>query len=335
MTSLTIRATIALLLLLLSWGPAKAAEGGADATTSGLQLPLPCASVHASGLQSLAPPAHGVTAEAYRVHLPAAASRHAVSMSASSLRVESGTADTSDADLERASSAAAAALLVALSGDHHGGCDTALLHDAAAPIVHGLAHGGGYVATWLNVTLRGASGVVTAHRMQLRLEAHRMQEGLHAPGADAAAPVQVAFSLEGVAGRLKPPTLLPDTLAWRISLPPSSLPTLLAATGGSTPSAQIPVTVDDLRLTQGKSIIDAKGSAIAAPTPLASSADLHVTARDYDDLVEKAASADMVRLHTALFLSSLVAKRDADGLQWQVTYHDGVLAVNHVPIPVR
>ena len=321
MLSLTIRAITALLLLLSCRAPARA-----DAPASGLELPQLCASVQASAVRTLAAPAHGLTAEAYRVHLPAALGRHAASMSASSLRVESRTPDTTDADLERASSAAAAALLVALSGDRHGGCGTALLHDAAAPIVHGLAQGGGYVATWLDVTLRGASGVVTAHRMQLALQAH---------GIGASQPVQVAFSLEGVAGRLKPPTLLPDTLAWRISLPASSLPTLLAATGGGAPAAQIPVTVDDLRITQGRSIIDAKGSAVAAPTPLDSSADLHVTAQDYDELVEQAAGGDMVRLHTALFLSSLMAKRDAAGLQWHVTYRDGVLAVNHLPIPMR
>ena len=325
MTSLTIRATTAALLLpALWWGPA-ATPAWADAATSALDLPRHCARVQANGLHSLAAPGHGFSTNSFRLQLPDGP--HAASMSASSLHVDSRTDRTSDADLERAASAAAAALLVALSGDRHGGCTTSMLHGAAAPIVDGLAHGGGYVATWLGVALRGASGVVKVRRMQLRLQA--------GAASGAAQPVHVAFSLDGVSGSLKPPTLLPDTLAWRISLPASSLPTLLAATGGGAPGARIPVTVDDLRMTQGTTVIDAKGAATAAPTPLASTADLQVTARNYDDLVDRAASADMVRLHTALFLASLMGRHDADGLQWDVTYRDGILSVNHLPIPMR
>ena len=121
----------------------------------------------------------------------------------------------------------------------------------------------------------------------------------------------------------------------RVTLPASSLPVLLAATGGGASDARIPVTVDEITAAFGSTMLHGKGEATAAATPAQSAATLQVTANGYDDLVEAAAIRDLTRLHTMLFLSRLMARRAADGLQWDVTFEGGLLAVNNVPIPLR
>jgi hypothetical protein len=319
--------TAATLLLVLTGplltGHSALAAGDAD----GLALPASCASVGAASLHAAAPPDAGFDASDFRVRLPSADGAAAPSMDAARLHVTSHGAATPDAALERAAGTSAAALLIALTGNGHSTCPTGLLQSSGDPIVEGLQRGGSYLATWQNVRLRGGAGQVTASRMQLRLQA--------VAGDGAARLVHVALTLDGVAGRLKPPTLLPDRLALRVTLPASSLPTLLAATGGGAPDAQIPVTVDDLSILSGPTAVHGQGDATAAATPMDSTARLHVTAQNYDDLVEQAAVRGLTRLHTALFLSRLMGRRAEGGLDWDVSFADGLLAVNNVPIPLR
>ncbi len=309
-------------LLMLCCHPAVAA---ADA--HGLDLPAACASVHVATLNSLASPETGFDATRLQVRLPEPARGASPSMTAAELRVASGSAATSLMALERAASASAAALLIGLAGSGHSGCRGGLLQDAGRPIADGLRHGGAYVADWRGVTLRGASGHVSIRRMELRLTSQA--------GGDADRPVRVAFTLDGITGSLTPPTLLPDHLALRLTLPAASLPTLLAATGGGAPDARIPLTIDSLRVTEGSTALQGAGVAIAAATPDESSATLHLTAHDFRDLVTRASVLGLVRLHTALFVANLMGRSTADGLQWDVTYQDGLLAVNKLPIPFK
>ena len=324
----TIRAAVT--FLLLSTGPAAMAAPDAG----GLALPAACASVGAASLRELAPAARetGFEATGFRVRLPSGGAAVAPSMEAARLHVTGrnpGTSngDTSQASLERAASASAAALLIALTGSGHSGCDTGLLQDAGDPIVLGLQNGGAYLATWQGVTLRGHAGHVTASRMQLKLEAAGSK------GDDRL--VDVTLTLDGIAGSLTPPTILPDRLDLRVSLPASSLPTLLAATGGGAPDAQIPVTVEDVGVTSGEMVLHGQGVATAAATPMDSTARLHLTAHHFDSLIYRAAELNLVKMHTALFLSGLMAHRTGDTLDWDVTFADGVMAVNNVPIPLR
>ncbi len=300
-----------------------ASDGG------GLALPAACASVGAASLHDLAPSPQetGFDAARFRVRLPAAGAADAPSMEAARLHVTSHGASTSNASLERAASASAAALLITLTGSGHSGCDTGLLRDAGDPIVLGLQNGGAYLATWQGVTLRGHAGHITASRMQLRFDA------ADSKGSDRL--VHVTFTLDGIGGSLTPPTIVPDRLALRVSLPASGLPTLLAATGGGAPDAQIPVTVEAIDVTSGETTMHAEGDATAAATPMDSTAKLHLTAHHYDSLIYRAAELSMTRLHTALFLSGLMAHRTGDTLDWNINFGDGVLAVNNVPIPMR
>ncbi len=318
---MTIRAAAALLLLLD--GPTAIVAAVPDS----LALPAACASVGAAGLHPAPAPRAGFDATGFRVRLPPRDGAVAASMEAARLHVAGQAADTPDADLERAASASAAALLIGLTGSGHSGCPTSLLQSAGTPIVQGLRQGGSYMAVWQGVTLRGGSGRVTASRMQLRLD------GAGGTGEDRL--VHVSLTLDGIGGALTPPTLLPDRIAVRITLPAASLPTLLAATGGGAPDAQIPVTVDEISITRGETVLHADGEATAAATPMDSKARLHLTARNYDDLVSQAAVHDLTRLHTALFLSRLVSRRSGDTLDWDVDLADGLLAVNNVPIPLR
>ena len=294
----------------------------------GLALPAACASVGAAALQPLAAgPDAGFEATQFRVRLPPEAGAEPASMQAARLRVTGHGTDTPQAALEQAAGASAAALLIALTGNGHGGCPTKLLQATGEPIVSGLQHGGSFAAVWQDVVLRGHAGHVAAARMQLRLQA--------AQGADADRPVHVTLTLEHVTGKLDPPALLPDRISVGITLAASRLPALLAATGGGAPDEQIPVTVDEIELRRGTAVLHGRGDATAAATPLDSAASLQVTATGYDDLVTQAAVLGLTRVHAALFLSRLVAHRDGDGLRWDVRLADGVLAVNNVPIPLR
>jgi hypothetical protein len=82
-------------------------------------------------------------------------------------------------------------------------------------------------------------------------------------------------------------------------------------------------------------VLHGHGDATAAATPMDSTARLHLSARHYDDLVSQAAERNLIRLHTALFLSRLVGRRAGDTVDWDVDFADGLLAVNNVPIPLR
>lgn len=317
----TLRITAAFLLLLVCRpAPAAAAEDS-------LALPDACASVTAASLHPASQPESGFEATQFRVRLPAGGRPVTPSMDATRLRVTGKGASTSDAALERAASASAAALLIALTGSGHSHCDTGLLRDAGDPVVLGLQNGGSYLATWQGVTLRGGAGHVTATRMQLRLEA------AGSSGNDR--PVHVTLTLDGIAGSLTPPELLPDRLAVRITLPASSLPTLLAATGGGAPDAQIPVTVDDVAITSGETVVHGHGEATAAATPMDSTARLKLNAQNYSSLVTRTAELGLTRVHTALFLAGLVGRHEDDRIAWDVNFADGLLAVNNVPLPLR
>ncbi len=299
----------------------------ASPDTGSLALPAVCATVDADALHRSAAPDAGFDAAAFHVRLPQHNDATAPSMQAARLHVTSHAPGTPDAALQRAASASAAALLIALTGNGRSDCPAGLLQDAGRPIVQGLQDGGSYLATWQGVTLRGGAGHVTAKRMQLSLQA--------AGGSGEDRLVHVVLTLDGIGGALTPPTLLPDRIAVRVTLPAASLPTLLAATGGGAPDAQIPVTVDDFSITHGDMVLHGHGDATAAATPMDSTARLHLSARHYDDLVSQAAERNLIRLHTALFLSRLVGRRAGDTVDWDVDFADGLLAVNNVPIPLR
>ena len=321
-----IKAT-ATLLLLLAWQPARA--GAAD---TGLDLPATCASVHVTGLHRPAPPANGFDTGHFDVRLAQPAHGMAPSMTADALHVTSTAAATSTAALERAASASAASLLLGLAGstpgDAHPDCPAGLLQQAGRPIADGLQKGGAYGAQWRRVTLRGASGHVEIRRMELRLEG--------ADSTQADRPVHVALILDGVSGKLAQPSLLPGQVTLRVTLPASSLPALLTAAGGAASSAtRIPLTVDTAQVSEGATVLDGRGVATAVSPPLDSTAALHITARHFDDLVNRAAVLGLVRLHTALFVSSLMGRGSAGELQWDVSFKDGLLSVNNVPIPMR
>ena len=249
------------------------------------------------------------------------------SFAATALHVTGRGAQTGPEALERASTAAGAALLIALTGTGRSSCPADALQAAAYPIVDGLMRGGSYAGSWQGVTLRGTAGRVLARRMTLRLD------GAGGSGPDA--PVHMTLSLDGITGSLTPPTLLPDHLSVAATLPASSVPTLLSAAGGAAPDARIPVTIDDISLTRGNATLHGTGTASAAATPQDSAADILLTAHDFDDLVNAAALQSLTRVHTTLFLTRLMARQAGDTLQWQVKYGDGLLSVNNVPIPLR
>ena len=339
MTKTSAVARLGAALLLISGCPA--AARAADA--GGLDLPQSCASVRVATLHPLVPaqtsaqasaPAStlassqaGFDATQFDVHLPRTAHGVAPSMSAAALHVASNAAAMSQAALERAASAAAAALLISITGNGHSGCPAGLLQDAGRPIADGLGRGGNYVANWRGVTFRGTSGHISMRRMELRF--------LSQAGDGAGRAVHVALTLDGITGSLAPPVLLPDHMALNVTLPAASLPILLAATGGAAPDARIPVTINSLHMTQGKTVLDGQGSAIAAATPTDSSATLHLSAHDFHDLVTKAAVLGSVRMHAALFMADLMGRSVPHGLQWDVTLEDGLLLVNKVPIPIK
>ncbi len=315
-------------LWMLCVPPAVAIPGRAAAGT--LALPAGCGSATATSARRIAAAAgRGAAFEAgaLRIQLPPDAAGHPPSFAAASLHVASHGAETGPEALERASTAAGASLLIALTGSGRSGCPADALQAAAYPVMDGLLGGGGYLATWQDVVLGGTAGHVLARRMQLRMD------GAGGSGADA--PVHMTLSLDGITGALTPPTLLPEHLSVSATLPASSLPTLLSAAGGAAPDARIPVTIDDIDMRRGSATLHGTGTASAAATPQDSAADIHLVAHDFDALVSAAALQNMMRVHTTLFLSRLMARQAGDNLEWDLRYGSGLLSVNNVPIPLR
>ncbi|WP_428374957.1 hypothetical protein [Lichenicoccus sp.] len=308
--------------------PAVASPAGAAAAA--LALPAGCGSATATSARRIAAAAGkgaAFEASALRIQLPLDATGHPPSFAAAALHVASHGAETGPEALERASTAAGASLLIALTGTGRSKCPADALQAASYPVVDGLLRGGGYLATWQDVALRGTAGHVLARRMQLRLDG--------AGGAAADAPVHMTLSLDGITGTLTPPTLLPEHLSVSATLPASSLPTLLSAAGGAAPDARIPVTIDDISMSRGSATLHGTGTANAAATPQDSSAEIHLVAHAFDALVNEAALQDMTRVHAALFLSRLMARQAGANLEWQLKYGAGLLSVNDVPIPLR
>lgn len=321
------------LILLLAGGPAAGDATASAATPAGLSLPAECATVSVAALHPRAGVRPGFEATQFSVRLPNSTAEDTAPLQAASLTVTTEDAATTQAELERAASASAAAFLISLTGEGRSSCPTTQLEDAGKPVVGGLERGGAYHATWKNLILHGGAGTVAINRMQLSLRAASAPAGAV---ANAERPVQVVFSLDGITGKLTPATLLPDHISIAVSLPAASLPTLLAATGGGAPDAQIPVTVDNITILRGRTSVHGQGNAVASATPMQSSTTLHVVARNYGDVVEAAATQGLNRLHTELFLSQMMGKLDPDkSLTWDIVFGDGLLAVNNVPIPLR
>ncbi len=300
---------LAALLLFLGLPPA-----GARAAT----LALPgCAAVHATGLrEGGGPGGTGFDAERADVLLPAVPD---AVLHAAHLHAEGRGAGLSDAVLEQAATAAAAAVLVALS-DRHDACPDATLRGAIDPLAHALGHGGTAGFTWSGVSIRAGSTRLGARRLLLRLD-----------GGGPAARLTVA--LDGAVSNDAAAGLLPDTLTMHASTPADQLPVLLASPGR--PSAPVPVTIEQLDARRGDTTLSGHGQGTVGRDPEDSGGEGHVTAHDFDALLDAANASGLGRLRTALFLVKLVAHRQGDQADWDLALQHGVLTINNVPLPIR
>lgn len=312
---------LAALLLFLGLSPAGAeAASPADAPhaapVSALGLPG-CATVHATGLRAGGGPGGtGFEAERADVLLPAAPD---AMLHAARLHADGHGAGLSDAVLEQAATAAAAAVLVALSG-RHDACPDATLRGATDPLAHALAHGGTAGFTWSGVAIRAGNTRLGARRLFLRLDGT-------GPAARLTVALDGAVSNEAAAG------LLPETLAVHASMPADQLSVLLSSPGH--PSAPVEVTIEQADARRGDTTLSGHGRGTVGPDPEQGSGEGHVTAHNLDTLLDAANASGLGRLRTALFLVKLVAHRQGDQADWDLALQQGVLTINNVPLPMR
>lgn len=292
------------------------ALAAAPASAAGLDLPGGCA------VAGSASPHEGPSSfEAGRLEVvvPGADTAPPPSLHAAQLHASlSGAGAVSTAQLEQASTAAAAALLTALSGHHTGACPDHVLRDAMQPLARGLQGGGGYEFTWTDVAIRAGSTRFGVRHLSLRL-------------ASAGVAARLTASLDGILSNDPAAALLPDSLDIHAALPADELPDLASATGGH--GRPVDVTIEQAVARRGDTVLSGHGQARVASTAEDSSGQGHVTAQGYDALLEAAAGIDRVR--TALFLAQLVGHRKGDHIDWDLAWQGGTLLVNNVPLPLR
>ena len=297
--------------LLGAWVAASAAHA-AD-----LDLPGGCATAGSASLHERDGPHAGF--EAGRLELLVPGLPTAPSLHAGHLQVETAGAAASltPAELEQASTAAAAALLAGLSGHRAGGCPDAVLRQASRPLAHALQSGGDAAFTWSDVSVRSGGTRYGARHV-----------ALHLTGGPTA---RLDAVLDGLVSNSAAASLTPEALTLRVSVPAADLPELLAGAHGG----GVQVTIEQLHATRGDTVLDGHGQALIGPDPQASAGEGELAARGFDTLLAAAGAPGLERLHTGLFLARLVAHRDGDRLTWTVSWRDGTLMVNNVPIPMR
>ena len=287
----------------------------ASARAEALGLPG-CATVHAASLHETG--SHGAGFEADRPDVLLPALPGAV-LHASHLHAEGRGLGVSNAVLEQAATAAAAALLLAVSG-HRDACPDAALRGAATPLAQAIGHGGSAAFTWSGVAIRSGNTRLGARRVSLRME-----------GSGAAARVSIA--LDGGVSNDPAAGMLPDSLTARAAVPADRLPDLLASSGSL--SRPVQVTIEQLDARRGDTALNGQGRGTIAPDPENSTGEGHVTAHGLDTLLDAASASGLGRLRTALFLVKLVAHRQGDRADWDLALQRGVLTINNVPLPIR
>lgn len=290
----------------------------APARAAGLDLPGGCA---IAGSASLHENGGGFEAGRLEVTIPGTGSPIPPSLHAARLRADAkGAASVGPAQLEQASTAAAAALLTALSSQHSGACPDAVLQTAMRPLAHGIQTGGGYDFTWTDVSVRAGNTRFGAHRL-----------ALHVAGDGRTA--HLTGMLDGAVSNDRAAGLFPESLDVRVALPASELPALLSATGGH--GAPVDVTIEQAVARRGATTLSGHGQASIASTPDAGTGEGHLTAQGFDALIEAANAPGLERLRTGLFLAKLVAHRQGDQSDWDLAWQQGTLMVNNVPLPLR
>ncbi len=292
--------------------------GLASAGASAAALALPgCAAVHSAALHEGGGP-HGTGFDADRPDVLLPALPDAV-LRAAHLHADGRGPGVSDAVLEQAATAAAATVLLALSG-HRDACPDPVLRGALEPLAQALGHGGSAAFTWTGVAVRSGNTRLGARRLSLRMEGD-------GPAA------QVTIALDGGVSNDAAAGLLPETLTVHASVPADQLPVLLASPDH--PSRPVEVTIGQLDARRGDTALSGEGHGTIAPDPQDSSGEGHLTAHGLDTLLDAANASGLGRLRTALFLVKLVAHRHGDQADWDLALQRGVLTVNNVPLPIR
>ncbi|MCQ8278815.1 hypothetical protein NFI95_10155 [Acetobacteraceae bacterium KSS8] len=222
--------------------------------------------------------------------------------------------------LGHASTAAAAALLGALTGHRDADCSDQAFKEAIAPVAQAVAHGGHVSFAWTGVSLRSGTRRMGAARIALQLDG----------GGDTA---RLALQVAGAASNDSAAPLLPERLELNASLPASELPALVAAAGGR--GAPVDLTIDRIHAVRGDTTLTGNGQARIAADPADNSGTAHVAIAGYDSLLDAAGTAGLQKIRTALFLAKLMAHRNGGDADWDLKWQGSTLLVNNVPLPIR
>ncbi len=297
----------------LALGSSLLLGSGAAWAASPLDLPGGCVVAHAA--------VHGtdskLEADKLEISLPA---EQAAAFHASHLSATARNATLPLGALGHASTAAAAALLGALTGHHDAGCSDQAFKDAIAPVAQAIAHGGHASFAWTGVSLRSGTRRMGAARIALQLD-----------GAGDTA--HLALQISGAASNDPAAPLLPERLELNASLPASELPALVAAAGGR--GAPVDLTIDQIHAVRGDTTLTGNGQARIAADPAENSGTAHVTVAGYDSLVDAAGTAGLQKIRTALFLAKLMAHQNGGNADWDLKWQGSTLLVNNVPLPIR
>lgn len=231
------------------------------------------------------------------------------------------------ASLRDMSLAASLALLSGVTGQHSMGCSEEYFISVFEPLIEHLNQGGKISIVWKN--FKASYNNQTTHFATAKIELSGTQGGKTYQGVLSTSGVYVTPQSQTAA-------LMPQDATLDFSLPAKDLPALMTSLSGRlSDKAVVPVTIS--KLEADKSQIHLHGDGTVTLTSKSSHilGKGHLAISNYDDLIALLQQKGLRKASTVAILARLVAHHSDKTHSWDIDWEDGVLTVNHVPLPIQ
>ncbi|MCQ9154640.1 hypothetical protein [Acidomonas methanolica] len=238
-------------------------------------------------------------------------------------RITDPTHHLTDAMLRDANTLGALGALLLDDGRTPRSCDTPDAHAAMRSIVQAVVAGGAPELRWDRAVL-----VRGAHRTTIRSVILRFHP---LPGA----PAQIGLAIEADGIARSDGGLTPSSVSMSVDLPVRALSQ--ADEGAKSVPLVAPgetLTIHSLHAEYGSSQLDGQGFVRPGQSWQNSSGQLHLEISGMHDLLNGLRGNSPSGVTTALAVAQLMGHRDGDRTGWDVALLDGVLSVNHIPLPL-
>ncbi|WP_203413559.1 hypothetical protein [Entomobacter blattae] len=243
------------------------------------------------------------------------------------VKTEGGTL-SKDVSLEGLAHSVSVVLLSAVTGQHSMGCSPEHFTATFEPVVSYLASGGKIHLTWGDVAIHYNGNQTTFATTTMVIT-----------GSSKKAPYTVSVKAEDI---VKTPVdqtaaLLPSNINLKFTIQPSSFPALMTLISGRplSPSTQVALGNVGLEASKKQIYINGKGNVVLSASQEGSKASGEVSIQHFEDFIALLQQQHLTKASTIAILARFVAHHNKDNYAWDLNWEDGVLVVNHVPLPIQ